>query len=93
MVDQAEQEEMQRAIAMRKQRRDKFEQDGERPLWKNLSMIGALGWLIVVPIVAGALVGSWLDARLHTGITFSGAMILIGAVAGSYLAWKRVDKS
>jgi ATP synthase protein I len=84
--------EMSEAVRMRKERRDAWERSGERPLWRNLSMIGSLGWLIVTPILLGVLAGHWLDMRFGTGIFWSGALIMLGAAFGAYLAWQRVGK-
>lgn len=83
---------MQRAVRLREERRERWEQEGERSLWQNLSMIGALGWLIVVPTLIGVLIGRWLDHRFETGIFFSGALIFLGITIGCYLAWQRVKK-
>ncbi len=86
-------EKFEQAIKLREQRRAQWEHEGERPLWQNLSMIGALGWLIITPTLIGVLVGRYLDDRYATGILFSGAMIFLGIFFGSYLAWQRVNKS
>ena len=67
------QAEIQDAIKRRQSRREAWEKEGERPLWKNLSMVGALGWLVVVPTLIGVFLGRWLDGQLGTGVTFSGA--------------------
>ena len=83
---------MHRAIRLREKRREQWEQEGERPLWKNLSMIGALGWLIVTPTLIGVLIGRWLDKAFDTGILFSGALIFLGVMLGSYLVWQRITK-
>ena len=61
-------------------------------MWQNLSMIGALGWLVITPTLIGVLIGRYLDERYATGILFSGAMIFLGVCLGSYLAWQRVNK-
>ena len=84
--------EMERVVRLRKERRDRWEKEGERSLWQNLSMIGALGWLIVVPTLLGVLLGRWLDRTFESGIFFSGALIFLGVALGSYLAWQRVRK-
>ena len=66
------------AAVKRRQARDaEWRRTGERPLWRNLSMIGAIGWLIVTPILLGILAGRWLDAQLGTGIFWSGALIML----------------
>jgi ATP synthase protein I len=85
-------DEMERAVRLREQRRERWKREGERSLWQNLSMIGSLGWLIVVPTLLGVLLGRWLDRVFNTGITFSGALIFVGIAIGSYLAWQRVRK-
>lgn len=80
------------AIERRQQRRETWEKTGERPLWKNLSMIGALGWLIVIPTLLGVAAGRWLDGLFATRVTFSGALTFVGACLGFYLAWKRMNE-
>jgi ATP synthase protein I len=83
---------MHRAVRLREQRSKRWKKEGERSLWQNLSMVGALGWLIVTPTLLGVLVGRWLDGVFDTGILFSGALIFLGITMGCYLAWQRVDK-
>lgn len=85
--------EMRRSIDLRESRRQKWEREGERPLWKNLSMIGALGWLIVAPTLLGVLIGRWLDDRYGSGVFFSGSFIFLGVCLGAYLAWKRMNET
>lgn len=86
------QKKMHRAVGLREKRREQWEKEGERPLWRNLSMIGALGWLIVAPTLIGVLLGRWLDKAFGTGVMFSGALIFLGVVLGSYLVWQRITK-
>ena len=83
---------MQRAVRLRDQRRKQWKKEGERSLWQNLSMVGALGWLIVTPTLLGVLIGRWLDGLFETGIFFSGALVFLGITIGCYLAWQRVSK-
>jgi len=84
--------EMRRAVRLREQRSERWKREGERPIWKNLSMIGALGWLIVTPTLVGVLIGRWLDRVFESGTFFSGTLIFLGIVMGSYLAWQRINK-
>ncbi len=85
-------DEMQKAVGLRDRRRKQWKKEGERSLWKNLSMVGALGWLIVTPTLLGVLIGRWLDGLFETGIFFSGALVFLGITLGCYLAWQRVSK-
>jgi ATP synthase protein I len=82
-------ESMHRAVQLREQRHKRA---SDRAIWQNLSMIGALGWLIVVPTLLGVLLGRWLDETFATGILFSGALIFVGVAMGGYLAWQRIKK-
>jgi len=86
------QDDMHRAVRLREERSERWKEVGERSIWQNLSMIGALGWLIVTPILLGILIGRWLDRIFETGIFFSGALIFLGVVLGAYLAWQRIHK-
>ncbi len=79
------------AIRRRQESRERWGREGERSLWQNLSMVGALGWLVVVPTLLGVIIGSWLDARFGTSVTFTGALIFVGAGFGLYLVWKRMN--
>jgi ATP synthase protein I len=83
---------MQKAVRLRERRRKQWKKEGERSLWQNLSMVGALGWLIVTPTLLGVLIGRWLDGVFETGIFFSGALVFLGITIGCYLAWQRVNK-
>lgn len=83
---------MHRAVRLREQRSERWKKEGERSLWQNLSMVGALGWLIVTPTLLGVLIGRWLDGVFETGIFFSGALIFLGITIGCYVSWQRVNK-
>ncbi len=83
---------MEEAVRLRQSRRAHWQREGERPLWKNLSMVGALGWLVVVPILIGVFCGRWLDKAFASGVTLTGALTFAGAILGFYLAWKRMNE-
>jgi len=92
-MGEKERKAMEEAIHLRQARRDLWQKQGERSLWQNLSLIGVLGWLIVVPTLLGVLLGRWLDSRFETGVFFSGAFIFLGVCLGGYLAWKRMNET
>ncbi|MEZ5670683.1 MAG: AtpZ/AtpI family protein [Alphaproteobacteria bacterium] len=83
---------MQDAVRQRERRRDFWEKTGERSLGRNLAMIGALGWLVVLPTLGGVALGRWLDDRYGTGIFWTGALIVAGVAVGSWLAWRRMGE-
>lgn len=81
-----------RSIAQRAARRAFWQSHGERSLAQNLAMIGALGWLVVTPTVAGLFLGRWLDRRFDAGIFWTGALLTIGIAAGCAIAWRRIQE-
>lgn len=56
--------------------------------WRHAALLGAGGWLLVVPVVGGAYLGRWLDAR-HAGggQSWTLTLILIGLGVGIYNFW------
>jgi ATP synthase protein I len=80
-----------RSVAKRAARRAFWQAHGERSLAQNLAMIGALGWLVVTPTVAGLFLGRWLDHRFQTGIFWTGALLVIGVALGCWMAWRRIQ--
>jgi ATP synthase protein I len=60
--------------------------------WRGLAAVGGIGWMVVVPAVAGALGGRWLDERFKTGIFWTLSLLVFGAMIGSASAWRHVRK-
>ncbi len=85
--------ELQRAVERRRARDEKWRREGERPLARNLALVGTLGWLIVVPTLLGTVAGRALDKIAGTGITLTSALLVVGVVAGCWLAWTHVSRS
>lgn len=80
------------SVARRAARRAFWMAHGERSLAQNLAMIGALGWLVITPTVAGVFAGRWLDHQFASGIFWTGALIVAGLALGCSLAWRRVQE-
>ena len=69
--------------------RDRKLRDGREPtVASRLGQIGVLGWAVVAPILLCMLLGRWLDAMLKTGIFFTAPLIMLGAAAGLWTAWR-----
>jgi ATP synthase protein I len=58
----------------------------EKTFWHYASFIGVGGWLFVIPIVAGAYLGRYLDKKLG-GISWTITFIIIGIAVGIYNFW------
>jgi ATP synthase protein I len=83
---------LEEGIERRREQRARWEREGERPLALNLAMIGALGWLIVIPTLAGVFLGQWIDRRIGGGLTFTAALLFAGLALGAWLAWQRMHR-
>ena len=53
-----------------------------------LGQIGVLGWAIVTPTLVGLLIGHFIDRAFGTGIFFSAPLVMLGAAAGLWTAWR-----
>jgi len=81
------------AVKLRRERRERWQREGERSLAQNLAMIGALGWTIVIPTLIGLFVGRWLDRTLDSGIFWTLGLLVLGLAVGCTLAWKRMQST
>jgi len=61
-------------------------------VWFGLGMMGMIGWSVVVPAVAGALCGVWLDKKHPQTFSWTLTLLIAGLVTGSVIAWHWVDK-
>jgi ATP synthase protein I len=80
---------MGRTVARFKRRRRNWKSEAGRTLMTSLAVAG-IGWLIVVPAVAGFAVGHWLDVRYGTGIAFGAGLGCLGLTFGCWSAWRRI---
>jgi ATP synthase protein I len=77
-------EEIRRASA----RRDRWQREGDMSVGRRLAQIGVLGWIFVLPTLAGLFFGRWLDVKFEAGIFWSAPMMLLGLGVGGWTAWK-----
>lgn len=58
--------------------------------WQGLGLVGAVGWMVVLPALIGAFVGRWLDQRFEKGIFWTLSLLVIGLILGCIGAWRHV---
>lgn len=85
-------ERLDEAVSTRRERRARWQRDGERSISQNLAMIGMLGSAIMAPILLGIFAGRWLDRELSGGIFWTVGLLVTGLVLGCTLAWKRMHR-
>jgi ATP synthase protein I len=81
------------AVRRRRERRDRWQREGERSLGQNLALIGVLGWTIVTPTLAGIFLGRWLDRQFGSGLFWTLGLLVAGLAAGCALAWRRINRA
>ena len=70
------------------ERDEMLAKDPEPSLAQRFGQIGILGWMIIAPILAAVFIGHKADHWFHTGITFTTALTMLGAVLGLWLAFR-----
>ncbi len=60
----------------------------EKRFWHYTTILGVGGWLFVLPVVAGAYLGRFLDRRVQAGISWTITCILLGLAVGIYNFWE-----
>lgn len=61
--------------------------EGKNGVWYGLGMFGMIGWSIVVPALAGAALGIWLDAHQPQSFSWTLTLLVLGLFAGCGTAW------
>jgi ATP synthase protein I len=59
----------------------------EKGFWHYTAILGVGGWLFVLPVVAGAYLGRFIDRRVHDGISWTVTFIILGLALGIYNVW------
>lgn len=68
------------------------QQEEHRSVWSGLGMFGLIGWSIVVPTLAGAALGVWLDRHYPQSFSWALSLLILGLLTGCLLAWQWVEK-
>ncbi|HEY7220852.1 MAG TPA: AtpZ/AtpI family protein [Candidatus Binatia bacterium] len=79
------------AVQRAARRRNHWLRTGEWPVGRALALMGRFGWTIVAPLLLGVFAGRWLDRTFHTGVFWSAALVFVGAAAGFWAVWKRMN--
>jgi len=63
---------------------------GYRSFWRPVAMVGLIGWTVVVPMLIGIAVGTWIDGRWPSRFSWT-LMLLVGGLGlGCLNAWNRI---
>ncbi len=73
--------------AARKLAGQQAQRNSARQVWSGISMMGLVGWSVVLPTVLGAALGAWLDRRYPTSHSWTLTLLFIGLFVGCLNAW------
>lgn len=66
--------------------------DRKRGLGATLTLVGTLGWLIVLPPLGGLFLGRWLDDINNSNQFWTLSLLFTGVGLGCWMAWRRVTE-
>ncbi|HEY3820266.1 MAG TPA: AtpZ/AtpI family protein [Polyangiaceae bacterium] len=84
-------ERMRQSVARFEQRRRRWRAERGRTLVVAAAVAG-IGWVIVMPALAGFALGHWLDARYRAGVVFSAGLGMLGLAFGCWAAWRHIAR-
>lgn len=65
---------------------------GAPGVWSGLGMMGLIGWSVVIPTLAGAALGRWLDTYHAGSHPWTLALLVAGLTLGCFNAWHWVAR-
>ena len=81
-----------RQISDKARRKRYAQREGQQSIWAGFGMFGLIGWSIVVPTVAGAALGVWLDQHHPQSFSWALSLLILGLFTGCLMAWQWVNK-
>ena len=87
-----EQDPLVEQVRLRDARQRRWQREGDGSVARRLAQIGVLGWMIVIPILAGIFAGRWLDQWFQTGLLWTAALLMLGAALGLWSAWRWMQR-
>jgi ATP synthase protein I len=75
------------AKATRKLAGRQAQRDSSKVVWSGVSMMGLVGWSVVLPTALGAALGAWLDQRYPMRHSWTLALLFAGLFVGCLNAW------
>jgi ATP synthase protein I len=58
--------------------------------WRAVATIGLVGWTVVLPMLAGIAVGSWIDRHWPSRFSWTLMLLTGGLGLGCVSAWRRI---
>jgi ATP synthase protein I len=79
-------------VGKRAERIKRARKEGDRGFWRNLGLVGSVGWMVILPAVGGALLGNYIDGKHAGGISWTLTLVVVGLAAGCAAAWQHIRR-
>lgn len=79
--------EMEKTIAAKEERRISARREKNHTLLSGLSILGIVGWSVVIPTLIGIALGIWLDGRWPSRFSWTLMLLFGGLICGCLNAW------
>jgi ATP synthase protein I len=80
---------LEKRVGSSERRKMRAQRHGVSSIWSGMAMFGIIGWSVVIPTLAGVMLGRWLDASYPApGRSWTLALIIAGLVVGCVTAWR-----
>ena len=83
---------MRTEVARKAQRRGRAAREKNRGVWFSLGLLGVVGWSVTIPALLGVALGSWIDGRWPSRVSWTLTLLLLGIVVGGINAWHWIDR-
>ncbi|MGF1579271.1 MAG: AtpZ/AtpI family protein [Gemmataceae bacterium] len=85
-------QEMSEVVGSKEERKLLAREEKSHTIWFGLGMMGVVGWSVAIPTLLGVALGSWLDAKTDTEISWTLTGLIGGVVLGCWNAWYWVKR-
>ncbi|HVP47575.1 MAG TPA: AtpZ/AtpI family protein [Bryobacteraceae bacterium] len=86
-------ERMMEQVELRAGRMIRGRKRGYRNYWRAVALVGLVGWTVVVPMLIGIAVGTWIDHSWPSRFSWT-LMLMVGGLGfGCMNAWNRVKEA
>ncbi len=58
--------------------------------WRAAALIGLIGWSVVLPMLVGIAIGTWIDHKWPSRISWTLTLLISGLAVGCSNAWNRI---
>lgn len=81
-----------RTVGLREARMIRRKKEGPPNVFRSVSLVGLVGWTVVLPMLLGVAVGLWIDREWPSRFSWTLMLLVGGLGAGCITAWSRIRR-